>query len=56
MKKFFLILFLSGCVSTQNPTKNNDDNINFSDDLTLEEFKIKLDVYIESSNYPNIDD
>ena len=56
MNRIFLILFLSGCVSTQDPTKNNSDNINFSDDLTLEEFKLKLEAYANNSPYPNIDD
>ena len=30
--------------------------INFSKDLTFEEFKSNLKVYVDNSNYPNIDE
>ena len=56
MKRTFLILFLSGCVSAQDIKKDNEASIKFSDDLNFEQFKIKLDVYAENSSYPNIDD
>ena len=57
MKKFILIFFLfSGCVYNQNTNINADSDINFSDDLTLEEFKLKLEEYANNSPYPNIDD
>ena len=57
MKRFILIFFLfSGCVYSQNENINAVSDINFSDDLTLEEFKLKLDEYANNSPYPNIDD
>ena len=57
MKKFILIFFLfSGCVYSQNENINAVSDINFSDDLTLEEFKLKLNEYANNSPYPNIDD
>ena len=57
MKKFILIFFLfSGCVYNQNENINAVSDINFSDDLTLEEFKLKLEEYANNSPYPNIDD
>jgi len=57
MKKFILIFFLfSGCVYSQNENINAVSDINFSDDLTLEEFKLKLEEYANNSPYPNIDD
>ena len=57
MKKFILIFFLfSGCVYSQNANINAVSDINFSDDLTLEEFKLKLKEYANNSPYPNIDD
>ena len=57
MKKFILIFFLfSGCVYNQNANINAVSDINFSDDLTLEEFKLKLEEYANNSPYPNIDD
>tara|TARA_A100001015_G_scaffold298501_1_gene381335 strand:+ start:1441 stop:1614 length:174 start_codon:yes stop_codon:yes gene_type:complete len=56
MKKFFLIFFLfSGCVYNHTEDTNNYSNINFSEDLSLEEFKIKLEEYSKNSPYPNID-
>ena len=56
MKKFILIfLLLSGCVYNQNTNINTVSDINFSDDLTLEEFKSKLEEYANNSPYPNID-
>ena len=57
MRKFILIFFLfSGCVYNQNTNINAVSDINFSDDLTLEEFKLKLEEYANNSPYPNIDD
>ena len=57
MKRFILIFFLfSGCVYNQNANTNVVSDINFSDDLTLEEFKLKLEEYANNSPYPNIDD
>ena len=57
MKKFIFIFFLfSGCVYNQNANINAVSDINFSDDLTLEEFKLKLEEYANNSPYPNIDD
>ena len=57
MKRFILIfLLLSGCVYNQNTNINVVSDINFSDDLTLEEFKLKLEEYANNSPYPNIDD
>ena len=57
MKRFILIfLLLSGCVYNQNLKNNVVSDINFSDDLTLEEFKLKLEEYANNSPYTNIDD
>ena len=59
MKNFFFIsllfLLLSGCLV--NKKENNlNNNINFSDELTFEEFSYKLDVYSKTSNYPDINE
>ena len=57
MKRFILIFLLfSGCVYSQNENINAVSDINFSYDLTLEEFKLKLEEYANNSPYPNIDD
>ena len=56
MKRFILIFFLfSGCVYNQIEKVNNYSNISFSDDLSLEEFKTKLEKYAIQNPYPNID-
>ena len=53
MKKLsLLVLFLTiSCGSVQTEKK-----INFSKDLTFEEFKTNLKVYVDNSEYPNIDE
>ena len=57
MKKFlFIFLFLLSCSSSQNEISSNNLNINFSEDLTLEQFKIKLEEYANNSPFPNIND
>ena len=53
MKKLSLLIFflVISCASVQTGKK-----INFSKDLTFEEFKSKLKVYVDSIDYPNIDE
>ena len=53
MKKLpILILFLIiSCAPVQ-----TDKKINFSKDLTFEEFKSNLKVYVNNNDYPNIDE
>ena len=53
MIRFLLIciFFLASCSSY-----NAKDNINFSDQMSFEEFKIKLNEYAKTNPYPNIDD
>ncbi len=53
MKKLsILILFLiASCAPVQTEKK-----INFSTDLTFEEFKSNLKIYVDNSDYPNIDE
>ena len=52
MSKFFLIaiFFLASCSSN-----NIRNDINFSDEMSFEEFKIKLNEYIKKNPYPNIE-
>ena len=52
MKNFLFItlIFLTSCSSTM--IKND---IDFSENLTFEEFKIKLEEYSKNNDYPNID-
>ena len=53
MKKLLLIItfFLVSC--TSNTVRNNFD---FSNEMSFEEFKIKLKEYATNNPYPNIDD
>ena len=56
MKKFlFIFFFLLSCSSNQNEINSNYSNMIFSEDLTIEEFKTKLEEYANNSPYPNID-
>ena len=53
MKKILLLtaIFLSSCSS--NTVKND---FNFSNEMSFEEFKTKLEEYAKNSPYPRIDD
>ena len=56
MIRVILILFvITGCANNKIEKKNNTSSFNFSKDLSLEEFKIKLDEYANQNTYPNID-
>ena len=56
MKKFLIIFFLTtSCSMNNDKLQKNFSDINFSDDMTFEEFQTKLDEYAEKSPYPNID-
>ena len=56
MKKFLLIfIFLIGCVTNQTKVNNFNTNFGYDDDLTLNEFRIKLEAYSNNSSFPNID-
>ena len=56
MKKLLTIFFLTvSCSMNNDKLENNFSDINFSDDMTFEEFKNKLEEYAENSPYPNID-
>ena len=56
MKKLLIIFFLTtSCSMNNDKLEKNFSNINFSDDMTIEEFQNKLEEYAENSPYPNID-
>ena len=51
---FFALIFLSSCKS--NTLQNNSINdFNFSKDMSIEEFRLKLEAYAEKNPYPNLD-
>ena len=56
MKRLILIFFfLTGCTYKviENPSKTSQ--ISFSEDLSLEQFRVKLEQYSTNNTYPNID-
>ena len=57
MKKFFLIFFFLLMSCGKNFENNNlKKSYNFSDEMTFDEFKLKLEEYAKNSPYPNPDD
>tara|TARA_B100000945_G_C20131187_1_gene479465 strand:+ start:372 stop:545 length:174 start_codon:yes stop_codon:yes gene_type:complete len=56
MKKVLIIFFLLSACSSNNINKENSlSTLDFSENLTIEEFKLKLEQYANNNNYPNID-
>ena len=55
MKNVFIIIMLLIFTACSSNNVKNQNNINFSDDMSLEEFKINLKVYSNNNPYPNID-
>ena len=56
MKKIFLtILILVSSCTTEISNNQNNNKIEFSEKMTLSEFKQKLKEYSKNSSYPNID-
>tara|TARA_Y100001958_G_C20714180_1_gene214445 strand:+ start:156 stop:329 length:174 start_codon:yes stop_codon:yes gene_type:complete len=54
MKKFLtMLLFLSSCSANQEISKHE---ILFNDQMTIDEFKLKLNEYVKKSKFPNIDE
>ncbi len=57
MKKFFLIFFFLLMSCGKNFENNNSKkSYNFSDEMTFDEFRLKLEEYAKNSPYPNPDD
>ena len=57
MKRFLIIFFLLiGCSTNQNKVNNNLVDFSYDENLSFDEFKIKLEVYAVNNPYPNIDD
>ena len=51
----FLIILLSSCNSVTSKNISMND-FNFSKEMSLEEFKLKLKSYAEKNPYPDIND
>tara|TARA_Y100000996_G_scaffold363796_1_gene307699 strand:- start:343 stop:516 length:174 start_codon:yes stop_codon:yes gene_type:complete len=56
MKKLFIIIIIlfNGCSSSFDK-KEVKNNFIFSNEMTFEEFKLKLEEYVENNSYPNPD-
>ena len=57
-KKFIISIFfflLCGCLVNKKD-ENTNNKINFSDELTFEEFSYKLELYSKISIYPDINE
>ena len=52
MKKLIFIILLSSCSNLSN-VKDINNNINFSSDLSFNEYQNLLNDYNKSSKYPN---
>ena len=50
-----LLLLLNSCVIKKDEVSNKQLDFNFNEEMTFEEFKIKLEDYSNKSPYPNID-
>ena len=56
MKKLLILfLLLSACNTIKDENKASLKKLVFPDDLTLDEFKIKLEEYANNAPYPNIE-
>ena len=55
MKKIYLFIFILFSACSSNIENNIDDNMEFSEKMSMEEFKVNLKVYSKKSEYPNID-
>jgi len=56
MKRIFLLcLLLTACSNNDLNQRFDIPSNNFSQDLSLEEFRVKLTEYANKSSYPNID-
>ena len=53
MKKFLIILFFLTSCSVNQEISNQE--ILFNEQMTIDEFKLKLKEYVKKSKFPNID-
>ena len=57
MKKLLIIfIMITACLTNNEQLSNNNLDIKFSDNISFEEFKVKLEEYAKNSPYPNIDE
>ena len=57
MKKLLItFIIITGCSTYNDKLSNNNLDIKFSDNMSFEEFQVKLEEYAKNSPYPNIDE
>ena len=55
MKKLLItFIIITGCSTYNEKLSNNNLDIKFSDNMSFEEFQVKLEEYANNSPYPNI--
>ena len=54
MKKYLFLFFLLTCCSSSKNISSNVSKIEFSNNLSFEEFRIRLEKYANNNPYPNI--
>ena len=56
MKKLLItFIIITGCSANNGKLSNNNIDIKFSDNMSFEEFRVKLEEYANNSSYPDID-
>ena len=57
MKKLlFIFIIITGCSTYDDKLNNNNLDIKFSDNMSLEKFQVKLKEYANNRPYPKIDE
>ncbi len=57
MKKLLItFIIITGCSTYNDKLSSNNLDIRFSNNMSLEEFQVKLEEYANNSPYPNIDE
>ena len=51
-----LLLLMNACAIKKDKVSNEQLNLDYNNEMTFDEFKIKLKEYSNNSPYPNIDD
>ena len=56
MKKLLItFIIITGCSAYNDKLSNNNLDIKFSENMSLEEFQVKLEEYANNNSYPDID-
>ena len=56
MKKYLILIIISLISCSYNQETKTIEKIDFEENLSLKEFRLKLKNYVKQSTYPNIDE